>query len=109
MEKSFVEAFNQKLKTKPFEHFSLMLFDLNELDPTKTILIEKILFLDHKSPHYWLDYVNHLKGKLPGKRMQLQRLINKAIESIDEEKYRMDRHLLQLFIVSARNQRFAPF
>ena len=100
-DENYVFAFNAKIKLKSFEQFSLLLCDLEKCDKTQKSLLYNILLKDHTSPTYWFDYVNFATTTFTGRKMQLQRLVNKAIECIDEEKHRMNKSNLLLHLSSA--------
>lgn len=97
----WVNAFNQHLKLKSFEQFSLLLCEIGKCDDTQKTLLYNILFDDHKNPKYWNDYVNYVVHLFPERKQQLQRLASKAIETIDEKVYRDDESYIQLNILYA--------
>jgi hypothetical protein len=103
----FTQAFDTKIKKKPFEQFSLLLCDLENCEEIQKNLLKNILFGDESSPLGWLDYINYLINQFPNRKMQLQRLVNKAIDCIDEDKHRMSKHLLSLHMISASLKRLA--
>ena len=85
--------FTKKIQKRKFENFSLLLCEVDEdlIDGDDDSqehrrLLHRVLFEDHMSVEYWSDYCCHTIAKFPSRRLQLQRLINKALEFIDEEK-----------------------
>lgn len=99
------QAFNERLKTKTFEQFSLLLFDVDTADPKQSKLLQKILFTDHTSVVYWGDYIEYVFSIFPNRKLQLQRLLNKALEFVDEKVNRNHRHLTMLHLKSAELKR----
>lgn len=101
-------AFNTKIKTKPFEQFSILMFDLEKEVSTKNQqknLLDQILFGDQNSAQSWADYISYVMDIFPGQKMQIQRLINKGISCVDENKYRESKHLLKLHLNCASLKR----
>ena len=98
-------AFNAKIKTKPFEQFSLLMFDFETSNKEQKNLIDQILFGDQNSAQSWLDYINYVRTLFPEQIMQLQRLVNKAISCVDENIYRTTKYLLTLHIIYASFKR----
>jgi len=105
----WIVAFNNKLKVRAFEQFSLLLFDKdsnNKDNNEQRQLLRKILFENHQSVLYWYDYINHVINKYPGRKLQLQRLINKAIDCVTVDSNAIDnrtnRHFVNLFLLSAQ-------
>jgi hypothetical protein len=103
---NYIAAFKEKIQAKPFEQISLLLFDVNNCEQVQKDLLERILFVDAADPTYWSDYVNHAITAFPEKKLQLQRLVNKAIEKIDETLHRDHEGLLSLHLASASLKRY---
>lgn len=80
-----IEAFNKHLKTKTFEHFSILLYDNNKSSIEQKQLLYKILFEDHKSIINWSKYIDCTIQTFPDRKLQLQRLINKSLEFLNAE------------------------
>jgi hypothetical protein len=96
----WINSFNQKLKLKAFEQFSLLLCDHNS-DEQQKRLLQAILFEDHRSPNAWNSYILHCIHLYPDKNLQLQRLVNKAIEMIDESLNQDNEDYFNILIESA--------
>ena len=105
MECEWMQAFNNKLKVRSFEQFSMLLFDIDNKDNNEQRqLLKKILFENHHSALYWYEYIKHVISKFPGRKLQLQRLINKAIDCLnnDDKEYHTNRHVVNLYLLSAQ-------
>ena len=105
----WIIAFNNKLKVRAFEQFSLLLFDkdTNSKDNNEQRqLLRKILFENHQSVSYWYDYINHVIIKYPGRKLQLQRLINKALDCVTVDSNAIDnrtnKYFVNLYLLSAQ-------
>lgn len=98
----WVKAFNDKLRVKPFEQFSLLLCDLDSCESAQKDLLKKILFDDHASPVYWGEYISYAFKKFPERKLQLQRLVNKALETVDEKENKNNRHFAAIHVQSAK-------
>ena len=99
MNSLYHNAFNSKIKTKPFEQFSVLMFDLETSNNEQKNLLDQILFGDQNSAQSWLDYVTYVMSIFPDQKMQVQRLVNKAISCVDENKYHTSKHLLKLHLI----------
>ena len=105
----WIIAFNNKLKVRSFEQFSLLLFDKDSNNKDNIVqrqLLRKILFENHQSVSYWYDYINHVINKYPERKLQLQRLINKALDCVTVDinaiDNRTNKHFVNLFLLSAQ-------
>lgn len=102
----WVQAFNNKLKVRSFEQFSMLLFDIDDKDNNEQRkLLKNILFENHHSALYWYEYIKHIISKFPGRKLQLQRLINKALDCLtdnDDKEYHTNRHVVSLYLLSAQ-------
>lgn len=106
MNSVYQNAFHAKIKTKPFEQFSLLLFDPETSGNQQKLLIDQILFGDQNNcPQTWLDYVSCVMNVCPDQKMQVLRLVNKAISCVDENKFRSSKHLLKLHLICASLKR----
>ena len=97
-------AFTEKLKTKAFESISLLMFDEHEIaqDQVKQKLLNKLLMTDHKSVSLWAEYIDiSFKANYPQKKLQLQRLVNKALEVLDEKELKDNRQYVSIHLHSA--------
>jgi len=65
------------------ERFGVLLCDLDSCDVTQKQFLQRILFDDSSSPHYWLDYIQYIE-KLTDKKNSLHKLIIKALDCINE-------------------------
>ena len=110
--------FTKKIQKRKFENFSLLLCDVDEdlLDSCgvqdedsqeQRQLLHRVLFEDHLSVDYWSDYCCHTIAKFPSRRLQLQRLINKALEFIDEQTNTDGTKYLNLHMHLAKLKRYA--
>jgi hypothetical protein len=100
-EDAWLEAFNEKIKTKSFEQFSLLLCDVQRAPEVQKQLLAAILFNDHRSLINWvayLEYANHVFGS---RKLQLQRLLNKALELLDENLFKNEKSYLNIHLSSA--------
>ena len=104
----WIQAFNNKLKVRSFEQFSLLLFDKDAVsndNSEQRQLLRKVLFENHQSASYWYDYISHVIIKFPGRKLQLQRLINKALDCVTDgnaKENRTNRHFVSLYLLSAQ-------
>lgn len=99
-EESWQKAFEAKIKTKSFETFSLFMFDQKTNEAQQRQLLGSILFDDHKSPKVWAAYIQYVSEKFKDKKSHLQRLINKALELLDEKALANDRDFLSIHLCS---------
>ena len=105
----YIESFDLRLKQKSFEQFSILLCDPDSCQAQHKTLLERLLFSSeesHRCPQIWLDYINYSTKVYPDRKMQLQRLVNKAIDCVDESKHRATKQLLMLYLFSASLKRF---
>lgn len=86
-EEKWLENFDLKIKHGKYDKFSLLLCDLDGCEVEQAKLLYRILFEDHVSCINWFKYVTYTKNKYSSKKCQLQRLINKAFDCIDEVIY----------------------
>lgn len=91
-------AFASKIRVRSSESFSHLLCDVEDVDEPrgKKEALYKILFVDHKNSSFWYDYCTMAMHQFPSRKCQLQRLINKALETIgngaEDTKLRQDKH-----------------
>jgi hypothetical protein len=83
----WINAFNEKLKMRSFEQFSLLLCDLSNCEIEQKNILYKILFEeinenDNQSAENWCNYVSYVMKKFPNSRLQLQRLVVKSLEAL---------------------------
>lgn len=98
----YIQAFNSKVRRKQFEQFSVLLCDLHTSNSQQKKLLQTVLFAEEHSPVNWLDYINYVNVLFPTRKLQLFRLVNKAIECIDEDKYRNNKQYLLLHLAVIR-------
>lgn len=101
----FVEAFNTKVKTKSFEQFHLMMIDWKSGSARQKQALYQILFVDNKSVDFWKEYVEMVVGLFPERKLQLQRLISKALELLDEKQMKENPKYLAIHIALANCKR----
>jgi hypothetical protein len=104
-EPSWVRAFEEKIKTKSYESFSLLLFDWKLAEEHQKTLLSQLLFEDHLSPQNWSNYLSCMVERFQDKKSHIQRIINKALELLDERKFLNDRHFLQIHLFSIELKR----
>ena len=94
-----MSAFNAKIKSKAFEQFSLLMFDEKMLSgdcssstgnydaSRQRRLLHKILLENHhQSSETWAQYLDiAFKFHLSTRKLQLQWLVNKALELLEEK------------------------
>ena len=78
----WINKFNNNLKTKTYENFSILLFDIVKYDNKQKELLYKILFINYQSIEYWSNYIDYIISIFPDRKLQIQRLINKSMEII---------------------------
>jgi hypothetical protein len=101
-----IEIFNEKLKTKTFEQFSILMCDLDQCDPDQRCLLHSLLVDDYKSVKNWSEYISYVVSNNPERKLQLQRLINKSLEFLDESELKDDKHYLAIHLESAKLKRY---
>jgi hypothetical protein len=74
--------FNDNIKTKTYENFNILLFDIIKYDNKQKDLLYKILFINYQSIEYWSNYIDYIISVFPDRKLQIQRLINKSMEII---------------------------
>lgn len=74
--------FNNNIKTKTYENFNILLFDIIKYDNQQKDLLYKILFINYQSIEYWSNYIDYIISVFPDRKLQIQRLINKSMEII---------------------------
>lgn len=74
--------FNNNIKTKTYENFNILLFDIIKYDDKQKDLLYKILFINYQSIEYWSNYIDYIISVFPDRKLQIQRLINKSMEII---------------------------
>lgn len=97
----FVEAFNARVKTKPFEQFHLMMIDWKSGSTRQKQALYNLLFVDAKSVEYWREYVDLVVSLFPERKLQLQRVISKALELLDEKQLKDHAKYLAIHIALA--------
>lgn len=105
----YVECFNTRVKTKSFEQFHLMMVDWKSASMRQKQILYNILFLDAKSVDYWKDYVDLVVELFPDRKLQLQRLISKALEMLDEKQLKENPKYLSIHISLAQFKRLVFF
>lgn len=78
----WINKFNTNLKTKTYENFSILLFDIMKYDNKQKDLLYKILFINYQSIEFWSNYIDYIISIFPDRKLQIQRLINKSMEII---------------------------
>lgn len=78
----WMNKFNTNLKTKTYENFSILLFDIMKYDNKQKDLLYKILFINYQSIEFWSNYIDYIISIFPDRKLQIQRLINKSMEII---------------------------
>jgi hypothetical protein len=105
-EAQWLDAFQQRLKKRTFEQFSILLLDFNECCQEQKRLLEKILFDDHNSVDHWSRYIRFVSVHFDQKnQLQLQRLINKALEFLNEKQLKDNSQFLEIHILLAKLKR----
>jgi hypothetical protein len=98
-EKDWLTAFDQKIKKKSYDQFSIFILEWKTASTEQKEALGKILFVDHTSLKYWDEYISLCFNLFAEtKKVQVQRLINKAIESFDEGQYNQDELFLDLYL-----------
>ena len=103
---TWINGFNEKIRLKPFEQFSILLCDLDNCISEQRDLLGSILFGDHLNPQNWHAYVSFATKAFPERKLQLQRLVNKALEILDEKINGDNFYYAALHVMSARLKRF---
>mmetsp|Transcript_31467 Transcript_31467/g.34392 ORF Transcript_31467/g.34392 Transcript_31467/m.34392 type:complete len:814 (+) Transcript_31467:71-2512(+) len=99
-EEIWLQMFERKIKSKSFEQFSLLMFDFKTAKIEQKQLLHPILFSDHLSSVYWKGYIEYAFQTFKEKKLHLQRLINKALELLEEKKFLCDRSFLAIHLSS---------
>lgn len=99
----YTQAFNDQLKRKPFEQVSLLLCDFERCSDEQIKLLNNLLFSKRKEcdSRAWADYIKYTCKSFPDRRLQLQRLVNKALELLDENVHKNDKNFLSIYLNSA--------
>lgn len=97
----FISMFEEKLKMKSVEKFAILLCDLDKSPPQQKDMLSKILFHDHKNSKYWSDYIKYCIQSFPNRKLQLQRLVAKSLELLDEALYKDNEDFVNIHIQSA--------
>ena len=100
----YIDAFNSRLKTKAFEQFSLLLCDLEKSNDQQLSLLHSLLE-DHRSLQKWAQYITYVSARHPDRKFQLQRLINKALEFLDENELNGKEEFLDIHLYSVKLKR----
>lgn len=100
----YVSAFNSLLRTKAREEFKLMLCDLDKCEPEQVALLRPLLLENkgHTSATNWGKYIGYTFKVFSDKTAHLQRLINKALEFLEEAENKDDQYYLAMHLRSAR-------
>jgi hypothetical protein len=101
----WLDAFQNRLKKRNFEQFSILLFDFHESSLEQRILLHRILFDDHTSVTYWANYIEYACANFD-KKNHLQRLVNKALEFLDEKNLKDDPSFLAIHLNSVKLKRW---
>ncbi len=104
-EEIWLQMFERKIKSKSFEQFSLLMFDFKTAKIEQKQLLHPILFSDHLSSVYWKGYIEYAFQTFKEKKLHLQRLINKALELLEEKKFLCDRSFLAIHLSSIELKR----
>lgn len=83
-ESAWIAAFDLHLRKKSFEQFKLLLCDFATSSEEQRQLLGKILFEDHNNASYWADYIHYAYQQFGDRKLHIQRLLNKALEILDE-------------------------
>lgn len=104
-EEGWIKNFEEKIKSKSFEQFSLLMFDFKTAKYEQKELLRLILFSNHLSTVFWKDYIEYTFNAFKEKKLHLQRLINKALELLDEKQFLCDRSFLAIHLFSVELKR----
>lgn len=105
----WTNQFNLKIKTRQLEQFGLLLCDLESCNNDQKQMLKKILFgssSSHQCASTWCDYITLVIELFPTRKLQLQRLINKALELVvdsssesNSSDVKSSRHYMQLHLI----------
>lgn len=95
-ESAWKEAFERHLRKKSFEQYKLLLFEFGTSKALQRELLGKILFIDANNANYWADYINFVWEKFHDRKLHLQRLVNKALEILDENQHKHEHAYLTI-------------
>jgi hypothetical protein len=96
----WLQEFERKIKTKGFEQFSILLFDYKAASTEQKCLLGYILFENQLSPLFWNNYITFAFENFKERKSHLQRLINKALEILDEKSFLSNRDYLRIHLNS---------
>ena len=97
-------AFNNILRTKEREEFKLLLCDVETCDEKQKDLLKPLLFEKdgHQVAENWGNYLAYTITSFPDRNVHLQRLVNKALEFLDETQNRDNKFYLGVHLRSAQ-------
>ena len=98
----WLEQFNRTIKQNPHDQFSALICDLESCESRQRELLHNLLFRNHNSARFWFEYCKFIVESFPQRKLQLQRLVNKAFNFINEVENRDDKHFVQLHLLSAK-------
>jgi hypothetical protein len=101
----WLNEFERKIKTKGFEQFSVLLLDLKTASTEQKCLLGNILFQNHLSPCFWNNYIINAFENFKERKSHLQRLINKALEILDEKSFLSSEDYLRIHLNSVSLKR----
>ena len=93
--KALLKLFKDNVKKKEDDNFEVFLYDFETRDSIQNKLIKK-LFDCPCSAKYWLDYVNHAVSALSPSALEKTRLLNKALEMVDEEENKDNKNFVEM-------------
>jgi hypothetical protein len=81
MNEQWDELFKLKIQTNLKESFSILMHCECNLEQEK--LLRNLLFEDHKSLKYWIEYIDYCCKQYLDRKDELHKLVEKAIEIIN--------------------------
>lgn len=78
------QRFEEVLKSEIYEQFNMLLCNPLRSPEKQKQLLHAILFVDHKSPRYWNQYLVYMAENCPQKKESLITLVFKALSVIPE-------------------------
>lgn len=69
------KTFDERIRANKHEQFSVLVCELEKCDAAQKHLLEKLLFVDHRSTKYWDEYVAYVWNHFPAQKLKLQRLV----------------------------------
>lgn len=101
-ESDWIKAFDSLLRKKSYEQYKLLLLDFKTSSEEQKVMVGKILFEDHLHVQYWVDYINYAMKNFSDRKLHILRLVNKAIEILDENTCKHLKEFLELHLLSAK-------